>query len=89
MAQKQNDTSDVQSGTTTNAQHERHEQHIFIEQIYDEYFDEEMEKYVFDFNTYGGDMISLHLKKRDIERFMLFMRKTDAEQKWMKHIINN
>jgi hypothetical protein len=63
-------------------------QYIHISDIYDENYDEEMNQYIFDFYTYAGDHIGLRLKKKDIERFNLFMRKADAEQKWIKHIIN-
>lgn len=63
-------------------------QYIHIDEIYDEMYDEEMKQYIFEFYTYAGQHISLRLKKRDIERFNLFMRKADAEQKWIEHIIN-
>lgn len=78
----------MQSSGTTENQIER-PQYIHISDIYDESYDEEMKQYIFDFYTYAGDHISLRLKKKDIERFMLYMRKADAEQKWIEHIINN
>lgn len=74
------------TGTTENQEHRT--QYIHISDIYDEFYDEETKHYVFDFYTYAGDHISLRLKKKDIERFNLFMRKSDAEQKWLDHIIN-
>jgi len=73
------------SGTTEN--HVPRTQYIHISDIYDESYDEELRQYIFDFYTYAGDHISLRLKKKDIERFNLFMRKSDAEQKWIDHII--
>jgi hypothetical protein len=73
------------TGTTEN--HVPPTQYIHISDIYDESYDEELRQYIFDFYTYAGDHISLRLKKKDIERFNLFMRKADAEQKWIDHII--
>lgn len=80
----------VNSGeTTTTASTINQPQHLFIANIYDEWYDEEVQKYVIEFSNYSGDQFVLHLKKRDIERFNLFMRKIDAEYKWLQHIINN
>lgn len=63
--------------------------HIIIESIFDEEYREETQRYIFTFYTYSGDQYIMHLSKKDIERFNLFMRKSDAEQKWLKHIITN
>lgn len=63
--------------------------YIHIENIFDETYDEEMEVYIFDFFSYSGQQFSLRLRKKDIERFNLFMRKEDAHQKYFKHLIRD
>ena len=73
------------SGTTEN---ELKTKYIHISDIYEEMFDEESKYYIFEFFTFAGEYISLRLKKKDIHRFTLFMEKTDAEQRWMEHIMN-
>jgi hypothetical protein len=74
-----------QSGTTGN---EITTKYIHISEIYEEIFDEESKHYTFEFFTFAGEYISLRLKKKDIQRFNLFMNKTDAEQRWLDHIMN-
>ena len=74
-----------QSGTTEN---DLKTKYIQISDIYEEMYDEEMKYYMFEFFTFAGEYISLRLKKKDIQRFVLFMEKTDAEQKWLNHIMD-
>lgn len=77
----------VTSGNTINQ--EDRPIYIHIQDIFDETYDEEMEVYIFDFYSYSGQLFSLRLRKKDIERFNLFMRKEDAHQKYFKHLIKN
>jgi hypothetical protein len=74
-----------ESGTTGN---EITTRYIHISDIYEETFDEETKHYIFEFFTFAGEYISLRLKKKDIQRFNLFMNKSDAEQRWLDHIMN-
>ena len=79
----------ILSGDTQNNNEEERPIFVYIQEIYDEDYDDEMETYKFSFITYSGLDIQLNLRKRDIERFVLFMRKTDAEEKYISHLIKN
>ena len=79
----------VLSGDTPNNHEVERPTFVYIQEIYDEDYDEDLQTYKFSLFTYSGLDIQLNLRKRDIERFVLFMRKTDAELKYISHIINN
>lgn len=76
------------TGTTDNQiVEENRPTYIHIDQIFEEYYDEEMKLFCFEFFTYSGQLINLRLRKKDIERFVLYMRKEEADQRYMNHII--
>jgi hypothetical protein len=78
------------TGTTTNEIVEENKPlYIHVNDVYDEYYDEEMKLYCFEFYTYSGQLVHLRLRKKDIERFMLYMRKEDADQRYTNHIITH
>jgi hypothetical protein len=77
------------TGNTENELVEPQTEYIHINEIYDELYDPEMDYYIFEFITYSGRMISLRLKQKDIDRFVLFMNKEKADQRYIKHIMNN
>jgi hypothetical protein len=77
------------TGTTDNRVVEQEiPTYVHISEIFDEYYDDEMKLYCFEFYTYSGQHIHLRLRKKDIERFMLYMKKEEADQRYMNHIID-
>lgn len=60
-----------------------------VESIVEEEFDEEMDTYDFIVQTYSGDLINVRLKEKHIHQMMLFMRKEQADMRYIKHIIKN
>jgi len=60
-----------------------------VESIVEEEFDEELETFDFVVQTYAGDLIDVRLKEKHIQQMMLFMRKEQADMRYIKHIIKN
>jgi hypothetical protein len=59
------------------------------ESIVDESFDEEMDTYDFIIQTYADDLINVRLKEKHIQQMVLYMRKQQADLRYIKHIMKN
>jgi len=60
-----------------------------VETIVEEMFDEELDTFDFVVHTYAGDLINVRLKEKHIQQMVLYMRKEQADLRYMKHIIKN
>jgi rhamnogalacturonyl hydrolase YesR len=58
-----------------------------VERIYESDYDEEMNTYKFIIQSYAGDFIEIGLKEQQIKEMGLFVRREQAEQQYLKHIM--
>lgn len=60
-----------------------------VENIIAEEYDEESDRYTFTIESYSGDMISINLKEKHIQKMILYMRKEQADTRYFKHIMRD
>lgn len=79
------------SGQTVNTQtnYEPPVQRIYVKDIFEEVYHEEMDALEVECMTPSGDLVTLLLPTRHIERFSLYMRMTEAENRFYKYLQKN